>query len=339
MDIEMITGLADIVEMAETVMSENDLERRYRGLCRLMNGISNNSGGVMANCQTLIDENCTYDYDAYYNEFFRLPNLPFHINTQFMGIANDCVDFCAKWQSTIEHFETEGLYRADETERTDLYAVFNRDIYNNHIYPIYQNVKDTFEFRLCRAIQGCGVPAANIRDVYQAVSLFIALKNEKPDMEEERARVKRARAIKEVALRLMGEPKPEPTDTGNLQQENGAKKPADTKPDKGDMVAATLPSEREVTKRGRPSKPFKDYLQDNGKFQILRTVMNGKTGKEAVLVIKAAIQLGWITRPTYNAVKGEFGNIGSVSNYNKAMRENPFTDDEVVGMKNILLAK
>ena len=55
-------------------------------------------------------------------------------------------------------------------------------------------------------------------------------------------------------------------------------------------------------------------------------------------MIKVAIQIGWITKPTFKAVEKEFGEIGSESGYNKAMRENTFTNDEIQGMKNTLLA-
>lgn len=93
-----------------------------------------------------------------------------------------------------------------------------------------------------------------------------------------------------------------------------------------------------ATKRGRPSKPFKDCLQDMDKLAVLHSVMNGKTGKDAVLVMKVAVQLGWMTKPTFIAVEDEFGDIGNRSNYNKYINGDKFTKDEIEGMKNILLS-
>lgn len=92
---------------------------------------------------------------------------------------------------------------------------------------------------------------------------------------------------------------------------------------------------KEILKRGRRSKPFKDYLQndDGSKLQTLHDVMSGKGGKEVALVIKVAIQIGWITKPTYKAVADEFGNIGNRSNYNKYINGDKFTSDEIVGIK------
>lgn len=66
--------------------------------------------------------------------------------------------------------------------------------------------------------------------------------------------------------------------------------------------------------------------------------MNEKTGKEAALAMKVAIQIGWITKPTFKAVTDEFGDIGNRSNYNKYINGDRFTKDEIEGMKNALLS-
>lgn len=66
--------------------------------------------------------------------------------------------------------------------------------------------------------------------------------------------------------------------------------------------------------------------------------MSGKTGKEAALVIKVAIKIGWVTKPTYKAVVDEFGNIGAKSNYNRYIGDKCFTNDEIEGMKSVLLS-
>lgn len=100
-----------------------------------------------------------------------------------------------------------------------------------------------------------------------------------------------------------------------------------------------LPSKQnKSTKRGRQSKPFKEYLQNEDKLHTLHSVMNGKTGKEAALAMKVATQIGWITKPTFKAVTDEFGDIGNRSNYNKYINGDRFTKDEIEGMRNALLS-
>lgn len=98
--------------------------------------------------------------------------------------------------------------------------------------------------------------------------------------------------------------------------------------------------QKSVQKQGRQSKPFKKCLQNDDGFRLqrLHAVMKGKKGKEAALTIKVAIQIGWITKPTFKAVEDEFGDIGNRSNYNKYINEDRFTNDEIDGMKNTLLS-
>ena len=123
--------------------------------------------------------------------------------------------------------------------------------------------------------------------------------------------------------------------------ENGAKRmlkksTSDIKTtDENDLLS----KQDKVTQRGRQSKTFRDCLQNVDKLQTLHDVMNGKKGKEVALIMKVAIQIGWITKPTFKAVEDEFGNIGNRSNYNKYINENNrSTNDEIDGMKQALLS-
>lgn len=92
---------------------------------------------------------------------------------------------------------------------------------------------------------------------------------------------------------------------------------------------------------GGKASLFESCLIDDdiSKLEALRNIMNGKKGKEAALVIKVAVKIGWITKPTYQAVVNEFGDIGHRSNYNKYINENKFTNDEIEGMKAKLIAE
>ncbi len=90
--------------------------------------------------------------------------------------------------------------------------------------------------------------------------------------------------------------------------------------------------------RGRPKKPFKNMMMDDAdgsKLQKVKTIMHGKDGKEAALIIKACVQKGWMCKPTYKQVKDEFGDIGCRSGFNKYMSGN-LTKEEIDGAINSL---
>lgn len=91
--------------------------------------------------------------------------------------------------------------------------------------------------------------------------------------------------------------------------------------------------------RGRQKGVFKDRLiNDNeGKhLETLHKLIDGKIGKDVSLVILGAIKSGWITRPTYNEVLNEFGNIGVKSGYNKYLGENYYSKEEIDGILALL---
>lgn len=101
--------------------------------------------------------------------------------------------------------------------------------------------------------------------------------------------------------------------------------------------------QKSVTRRrGRPKKTIKELIEnDEGgkRLKALHKAMDGKIGKAAAIVIKAAIKLGWIMeRPTAKAVQDEFGDIGNVGGYNKYISENDrqITDEEIAGAKQAL---
>ena len=89
----------------------------------------------------------------------------------------------------------------------------------------------------------------------------------------------------------------------------------------------------EPSKRGRQTKPFASYLA-KGDLASLHKAMEGKAGKEAALIVRTAIQEGLISKPTFTAVKKEFGDIGNRSGYNKYMNDKyNFSEDEITGAK------
>ena len=91
--------------------------------------------------------------------------------------------------------------------------------------------------------------------------------------------------------------------------------------------------------KGRPKVTLKDKMIDdaNGeKLRMLHTKLDGKKGKDASLIVLAAIKKGWLTRPTYAQVKNEFKNIGSKTGYNKYLNESMFAKEEIEGAINSL---
>lgn len=91
--------------------------------------------------------------------------------------------------------------------------------------------------------------------------------------------------------------------------------------------------------KGRPSKPFKDIIIDDAdgcKLQKMHLKMDGKKGKAFALMILVCIKKGWILRPTYTQAKNEFGDIGSNTIYNRYLKEQMFSKEELEGAINSL---
>lgn len=91
-------------------------------------------------------------------------------------------------------------------------------------------------------------------------------------------------------------------------------------------------SKAESKKRGRKYVPFHDNLQGTeaerqSRLSILNKCIDGKRNKQAVLCLKAAMALGWITRPQYKAVVAEFGEITTRSNYDYFMSRDVSKED------------
>ncbi|WP_155993031.1 MULTISPECIES: hypothetical protein [unclassified Bacteroides] len=100
------------------------------------------------------------------------------------------------------------------------------------------------------------------------------------------------------------------------------------------------PQQSKTTRRkGRPKYTFKDYMvndEDGRKLEKIRSVMNGRKGKKAALVIWTCMKIGWIVpTPTFKAVADEFGNIGTQQGFTGYLNDMSFTDAEKESMENI----
>ena len=90
--------------------------------------------------------------------------------------------------------------------------------------------------------------------------------------------------------------------------------------------------------KGRPKETLKDRMindADGSKLQKMHTVMNGKKGKDAALIILACIKKGWMLKPTSTQVAEEFGDIGTQQGFTKYLDEKRFKD-EIEGAINSL---
>lgn len=92
-------------------------------------------------------------------------------------------------------------------------------------------------------------------------------------------------------------------------------------------------------KRGRPSKTFDAMLVGDKEAtkKKLHSLIDGKSGRDAVIYIKTAVTLGIILKPTHTQFVGEFGNIVSKQIYNKYINGNLYYDGELEGAKQALM--
>lgn len=91
--------------------------------------------------------------------------------------------------------------------------------------------------------------------------------------------------------------------------------------------------------KGRPKETLKDKMindADGSKLQKVHTVMNGKIGKEAALIILACIKKGWMLMPTFTQVAEEFGDIGTQQGFTNYLHVECFTNGELEGAINSL---
>ena len=87
-------------------------------------------------------------------------------------------------------------------------------------------------------------------------------------------------------------------------------------------------------KRGRPVKTLADIMlnDDAGeKLKKLHTLVDGKKGKDLALIILACVKQGYMTKPTYQQLANEFGDIGSRQAYTNYSNEIKFTASEIGG--------
>ncbi len=88
------------------------------------------------------------------------------------------------------------------------------------------------------------------------------------------------------------------------------------------------------------SEAFKKLIIMKNKdatFELIRSLIQGRKGKQAALVIHCLLIKGFIARPSFEIVAKAFGNIGAKSGFNKYFN-NPknFREEEITGMCNTI---
>ena len=90
-------------------------------------------------------------------------------------------------------------------------------------------------------------------------------------------------------------------------------------------------SQKTSKKRSKAEPEFSTYIVDqscaNEITMVMQDAIADRRGKDAILVIVCAMELGIITRLPYLAAKKEFPSVGGRSNYNKYLSDG-FLDSE-----------
>lgn len=163
--------------------------------------------------------------------------------------------------------------------------------------------------------------SSNISDIVSEDDAILLSNYANEYLEYVKRRIEEERGQKDDIIEMPPQPKQQETDRGMLPEVNNA----------------LLDESLVIHARGRRSRPFNDFII-NGicNLDALHKAISNKTGREVALIIQAAIRKGWITKPTYNSVVSEFGNVGHRSNFNRYLNGKSFTDVEIEGAMAIL---
>lgn len=304
-------------ELASKMLAVPDIEKRYMAVFNLQDGLRENIGNLFEDCKELIDENNTLRFGSFMQEValgFGRDNIP-----------KKCIHLLTYHLDNMKEYETDTEEKREERMRklreyngvlgispkvkeivNGIATVIERDpdlIYCEHgSYRQYTELCNTFYYRLCRKIQKYNVlKESELREMLRKICLYIALKNEKAMM------------VEEMALQ-------------------------------GIDVKWKRRLKREKKHCWEQSRSYLDCLlndADGSRLRALHRVLDGKHGKQVALLTKAAVQLGWITKPTYEQVKAEFGDISVKSGFYRYFNTNVggsgcITKDEMDGAMNSL---
>ena len=125
-----------------------------------------------------------------------------------------------------------------------------------------------------------------------------------------------------------------PKERQNQQQKGEGNSGSVDVPDAKQAAGKQDISPKPARGRGRPKETLKDKMindADGSKLQKIHTLIQGKKGKDADLILLASVLKGWMNRPTHTEVMNEFGDIGSKTGYNRYFHKEKFTNEEIEG--------
>lgn len=190
MDIDRFT------ELAQKIMQVVDVERRYKAIKNLQQMIVEDIPDVITACTDLINENSKLRFGGY-NQEIRFMFGWDNVHRRCINLLTNHFNDVREYESDTEEKRAERKLKLEEYSSTVtiklppkevIYSssgvtVIEREPDSNLIYCLhgtyrqYSEVCHSFEYRLCRTIQGSS--GGDLKTLYQKVSLYIALRNEK----------------------------------------------------------------------------------------------------------------------------------------------------------------
>lgn len=196
MDIQRFT------EIAESILKADGTEQRNKGINNLLQRIKEDTGGIITDCFGMIGENVSLRFGDFrrifnlYENYQRVNdslNLLIHYANEILEYERDSEEKRAERERKLkEYANTDYIELPPKRQnnvklgRTKIIRNESPDlIYCKHgTYRLYREVRDTFYFRLGRRILDCDSNVAHLKEMFQKVCLYIALKNESALIEE-----------------------------------------------------------------------------------------------------------------------------------------------------------
>lgn len=175
----METDVKTLTELADKILKQTDVQIRYSGVCNLESKIEQDFRSIINACRDLISENSKLRFSDYLIYYYNIIS-----NHNF---ANKCLRLCMNHSDSLTEYENEpGEKRIERRQKLNQYdGVITIEgkspdlIYcENGSCRIFNDVCQSFEYRLSRKIQKCGINNEELKTIFQIVCLDIALRNE-----------------------------------------------------------------------------------------------------------------------------------------------------------------
>lgn len=202
----MMVDIGRLTELADKVLKQQSTEQKYRGVCNLQDKIKQDIGDIISCCGVLIGHNQRLRFSDYWSNIYKLFGA--------YNIAHKCLYLLTEHKNEVREYENDDDSKKEERKQklqqyaqtvsiqlppkqiikhmgvrcyTEVIQDIHPDlIYCQHgTYRQYSEVCKDFEYQLCREIQKNGISNQDLKPVFQAVCLFVALKNEQKIIEEE----------------------------------------------------------------------------------------------------------------------------------------------------------